>query len=208
MNHPLSTLDLESVCRRLNQRGFQASAYDSGAQAARALLEQIKPHSTVGIGGSVTIQALGISRKLRDKGCTVFWHWEAEDDSAAREAAFQADYYLLSANALGEDGVVYNIDGTGNRVAATLFGPAKVIMIIGRNKLVPGGYEDALQRIRQTACPQNARRLKLQTPCAVTGACTDCKSPQRMCAAVVALQKRPSGKPSFHVLLADEDLGY
>lgn len=201
-------IQLPSVSDRLKQRGFEATVHASGTQAAQAIIHCIQPGSTVGIGGSVTIQTLDISKQLREKGCTVFWHWEADNPKAARDAAFCADHYLLSANALGQDGVIYNIDGTGNRVAATLFGPAKIWMIVGKNKVVSGGYAKAIERMQQAAAPLNARRLGLQTPCAVTGRCNDCTSTQRMCSGIVALQKRPSAKPFFHVMLVEQDLGY
>lgn len=208
MDQNTSSATLQATSQQLNKRGFDAQAYANKEQAAQAVLDQIPPGSTVGIGGSVTIQAMQLSSSLKAQGCTVFWHWNEGDETAARKAAFQADYYLLSANALGENGIIYNIDGTGNRVAATQFGPAKVLMVIGRNKLINGGYEQALARIHQVACPQNARRLGLKTPCAITGKCTDCKSPQRMCAITAILEKRPNAKPFFKVLLVDEDLGY
>ena len=208
MNQNAPAAILQATSQHLNKRGFDAQTYADKEQAAQAILGQIPPGSTVGIGGSVTIQTLQLSGRLKAQGCTVFWHWEQGDDAALRKAAFYADYYLLSANALGENGILYNIDATGNRVAATQYGPAKVLMVIGRNKLVHGGHEQALARIHQVACPQNARRLGLKTPCAITGKCTDCKSPQRMCAITAILEKRPSAKPFFKVLLVDEDLGY
>ena len=117
-----------------------------------------------------------------------------------------AQVYLTSANALAETGEILNIDGGGNRVASTLFGHEKVYFIIGRNKLAPT-YEEALWRARNIAAPKNAQRLKKKTPCAVKGdRCYDCKSPDRICRALVTLWEPMMGMET-EILLVDQDLG-
>ena len=103
------------------------------------------------------------------------------------------DLCLLSANALTADGRIVNIDGNGNRVAASVGGPKKVMYVIGRNKIVEGGIDDAIARIKRCACPPNCRRLGKQTPCALTGKCADCDSPDRICKVTVVFDRRPTG---------------
>ena len=124
----------------------------------------------------------------------------------AHRAASQADVYLCSANAVTEDGRIVNIDGTGNRLAALCWGPGRVVLVVGKNK-VTGSLEDALERIKTKACPPNARRLGFQTPCAKLGYCTDCDSPQRICSATLILDRAPYSHP-VEVVLVNQELGY
>ena len=111
------------------------------------------------------------------------------------------------ANAITEDGVIVNIDGTGNRVAASIFGPKRVVYVIGRNKIVDGGVDAAIARIKKFACPPNAKRLGKKTPCAATGVCADCDSPDRICKVTAIFDRRPTGTPTA-VYVVDADLGY
>ncbi|HHW91522.1 MAG TPA: LUD domain-containing protein, partial [Firmicutes bacterium] len=116
------------------------------------------------------------------------------------------EFYLASSNALTEDGRLVNIDGTGNRVMGMVYGPRRVILVVGSNKLA-GSLEAALERIHREACPPNARRLKLQTPCAATGECNDCSSPDRMCKVTTIIEGKP-GATDLEVILVGEKLGY
>jgi hypothetical protein len=100
-----------------------------------------------------------------------------------------------------------NIDGNGNRVAASIFGPKRVVFVVGHNKIVDGGIDAAIDRIKREACPPNCRRLNKKTPCAATGTCADCSSPDRICKVTVVMDRRPSQTDAY-VLLVDEDLGY
>ena len=160
------------------------------------------------MGGSATLAQLKLDAVLREAGHTVHWHQGApkEEGPAIRRAAMCAQSYFASANAVTEDGLIVQIDGTGNRVAALCFGPSAVYLVVGRNKIVEGGYQQAVRRIKQVACPQNARRQGLSTPCA-SGACdvSACVSP--MCRMTVSFERAPGGKRTV-VLLIDEDLGY
>jgi hypothetical protein len=104
------------------------------------------------------------------------------------------------------DGILVNIDGNGNRVGAMIFGPKKVIVVVGRNKIVEGSVEDALARIKEMASPPNAMRLSKQTPCAVTGICSNCDSPQRICRVTTILDRKPT-LTDIHVLVINEDMG-
>ena len=194
----------ETVEQNLKARGYAVRTFATAAEAA-AYLDSRIDGKTVGFGGSVTLDAMGLY-DLLGRHNTVLWHWKAEDPGAARKAAMTAQIYLTSANGLAETGEILNIDGAGNRVAATLFGHEKVYFVIGRNKLAPT-YEEALWRARNIAAPQNARRLGKKTPCAVKGdRCYDCKSPDRICRALVTLWEPMMGMET-EILLVDQDLG-
>jgi hypothetical protein len=201
-------MDIQTAAGNLNNNGFKARVFSTAAEAKAAVLELIPKGSTVGVGGSVTIQEMGLRESLMEQGSEVFWHWYAtpETRADAQKQAHNADFYLLSSNAVTMEGELINIDGNCNRLGTMLYGPGTVIIICGKNKLVEDPFK-AIDRIKNVACPNNARRLKLSTPCAVTGHCTDCHSPQRMCSATVRLQ-RPAGARVFHVFIVNEDLGY
>ena len=195
--------NFDAVKRNLENRGFAVRAFKTGAEAA-AYLDGVIDGRTVGFGGSLTLEQLGLYDAL-GRHNTVVWHWKQEAGPARREA-MQTDIYLTSANGLAETGEILNIDGIGNRVAATLFGHEKVYFVIGRNKVAPN-YEEALWRASNIASPQNARRLGKKTPCAVKGdRCYDCKSPERICRGLVTLWGPMMGMET-EVLLVDEDLG-
>jgi hypothetical protein len=196
------------VLNALQRRRIGALYAADHVEAAAAVLEMIPDRCIVGIGGSVTIQSLQLEEALAEKGCTVYWHWRVQGPEAmnrARRNAMSADIYLSSTNALTEDGRLINIDGTGNRVAAMAFGPGRVILVVGKNKLVKT-LDEGLERIKTRACPPNARRLGKKTPCAVAE-CSDCSSPDRMCNITTIIEGRPSGV-EMTVLLVDEELGF
>lgn len=193
----------DTVKKNLEDRGYAVEVFASGAEAA-AYLDGAVDGKSVGFGGSMTLDQLGLYDAL-GKHNTVVWHWKQDAGPARREGMF-TDVYLSSANGLAETGEIINIDGNGNRVAATLFGHEKVYFVIGRNKLAPT-YEEALWRARNIASPKNAQRLGKKTPCAVKGdRCYDCKSPDRICRGLVTLWGPMMGMET-EILLVDEDLG-
>ena len=193
----------ETVKKNLEARGFSVSTFSTAAEAT-AYLDSAIDGTTVGIGGSMTVQQMGLHEKLAAHN-EVHWHWT--DGPEARAKAAHADVYITSANGLTENGEVINIDGAGNRVASTLYGHKRVYFIIGRNKLAPT-YDEALWRARNIAAPKNAQRLGKKTPCAVKGdRCYDCKSPDRICRGLVVLWEAMMGM-EMEVVLVDEDLGY
>jgi len=200
---------LNHIAEHLRDRGFEAAVFKSAQDAAGFILSAVPEGATVAVGGSITVKQMDLHTKLREQGHTVLWHWEAApaDRAALLHEAMNAPFYLCSANAITEDGLIVQIDGTGNRVSAMCYGPGTVYVIIGRNKVVSGGLQQAVRRIKQVACPQNARRLGLNTPCALTGNCdvTSCKN--SMCSMTVSFDLAPGGKRT-QVLLIDEDLGY
>lgn len=196
-------MNFETVRRNLEERRFSVRVFATGQEAA-AYLNEVIDGRTVGFGGSVTLDALGLYDTLGAHN-TVVWHWKQEPGPARREA-MGTQVYLTSANGLAETGEIVNIDGAGNRVASTLFGHEKVYFVIGRNKLAPT-YEEALWRARNIASPKNAQRLGRKTPCAVKGdRCYDCKSPERICRGLVTLWGPMMGMET-EILLVDEDLG-
>ena len=195
----------EKVRENLEQRGFRVSTFATAAEAA-AYLDGAIDGATVGFGGSITVQEMGLYEKLGTHN-QVIWHWKGDPD--AHTQAAQAQVYIASANGLAETGEIINIDGAGNRVASTLFGHQRVYFVIGRNKLAPT-FEEALWRARNIAAPKNAQRLNKKTPCAAKGdRCYDCKSPERICRGLVVLWKPMMGmEESTEIVLVDEDLGY
>lgn len=199
---------LRRAAEQFEKRGIRARVFDSASEVTALLLETIEPQKTVAFGGSVTLRDMGIYEALTDRGQKVLWHWKTAKEEAAqlRRNALNADVYLTSSNAVIEDGRLLNIDGTGNRVAAMIFGPPRVIVIAGKNKLTPD-YAGALNRIQTVACPKNAERLNRNVPCRFTGKCEDCRSPERMCQFTVTIENRPEGS-DIEVWLVNEDMGY
>ena len=186
----------EKVRKNLEAHGFDVTCFDTAAEAADYLDRRLDG-KTVGHGGSITLKELGLLERLQSHA-VVRSHWLG--DSFADAAA--APVYLTSVNALAETGELINIDGTGNRVASTIFGHEEVYFIVGINKLAPD-YDAALWRARNVASPKNARRLGKKTPCAVRGdKCYDCKSPERICRALAVLWERPTGIGRAEVVLA------
>lgn len=196
--------DFTAVVKNLEQRGFAVRTFATGAEAA-AYLNSAVDGTSVGFGGSVTLEELGLFDSL-SRHNTVHWHWKQEA-GPARAAAASAAVYITSVNGLAETGELINIDGGGNRVASTLYGHEKVYFVVGRNKLAPT-YEEALWRARNIASPKNAQRLHRKTPCALKAdRCYDCKSPERICRGLVVLWGPMMGIPA-EVILVDEELGY
>ena len=201
----MGSVDIEKTLKALRSRGFEASYFAAAAEAADYLTAEYAGRS-VAFGGSKTLETLGLYERLSEKG-EVVWHWK-QDRAEALAAAQQAEVYLTSANAVAETGEIVNIDGTGNRVASTLFGKKEVCFVVGRNKLTPD-YNEAVWRARNVAAPLNARRFGRNTPC-VKGElrCYDCKSPERICRALVTLWGKMLDCERVEVVLIGEDLGY
>lgn len=184
---------IEKVAAALRARDFDVTCCATAAEAAARVMAVAAEAATIGQGGSMTLKALGVVEALAAQG-------------KAPERKSAVDLFLLSANAITSDGRIVNIDGNGNRVAASINGPKKVLYVVGRNKLVDGGLDAAVARIKQCACPPNARRLGKTTPCA-TGACADCNEPGRMCRVTAIFDRKPTGIAA-EVVLVDEELGY
>ena len=197
--------DLEKTRKNLENRGFHAHVFATGAEAAEFLVQTL--HGTsIGIGGSVTIDTLGVYDRLCGSN-EVFWHWKNHAPET-RERAGKAETYLCSANGVSENGEIVNIDGFGNRVAGTIYGPERVFLVVGRNKIAPN-LTGAIDRARNIAAPLNARRLNRHTPCAVgEPRCHDCRSPEKICGVMTVFFMPPTSIKEFHVILVNEDIGY
>ena len=195
-----------NVTVALQRRGFQVHCAQTAADAVACVLSLISEGASIGVGGSMTVRELGLAEALQSAGHAVHWHWQAEGP-AAFSPAREADVYLCSANAVTSDGQLVNIDGTGNRVAAMIHGPKAVIAVVGVNKLVDGGVPQAIARIKRDACPPNAKRLELNTPCGLTGRCDATACESGFCN-VITVQEHPTGKRPYHVVLVNEALGY
>lgn len=196
-------MDLNKTIRNLEGRGFRVSHFADAASAAAHIAAGISG-KTVGIGGSKTIEALGLYEKLSENK-RVFWHWQTPGRETQKDAAL-ADVYLASANAISEDGEIFNIDGTGNRLAGTLFGHEKVWIVAGTNKIAPD-FDAALKRARNEAAVKNCARFGKKTPCQIDGRCHDCRSPERICRALTVLWGPMNGMET-EVVLIDGEFGY
>ena len=196
-------MNLEKTIRNLELRGFSVSHFETGAQAAEYLKTALSGQ-TVGIGGSVTVDATGIYDMLPEG--SAFWHWKVPGAETMAKAA-AADVYLSSANALSEDGEILSIDGNGNRISNQLYGHKKLYIIASTNKICPD-FDSALYRARNTAAVRNcARFADKKTPCKLDGKCHDCRSADRICRGLVVLWAPMSSMPT-EVVLIDEELGF
>lgn len=201
---------LVKTAEALRARGFDAAVFATAKEAADFIRQDMPAGQTVAIGGSMTVKQMGLEKLLREDGHPVLWHWEVApaERPALLHEAMNAPLYLCSANALTDSGLIVQIDGNGNRVAAMCYGPNTVYVVVGRNKLVHGGFHDAIRRVKQVACPQNARRQGLDTPCAEEGgACNVQRCAHSMCHMTVCFDLAPMGKRT-QVVLIDEDLSY
>lgn len=194
----------------LERNGFRAIVCETASDAASAVVREAAGAQTVGLGGSLTVASLGVADLLAREGKCLLNHsapgLSPEEKLEVMRRQQVCDLFLTGANAITLDGRIVNVDGVGNRVAATIFGPKRILLVAGRNKLVDGGVDAALARIRTFAAPPNAFRLGRHTPCAATGRCADCASPERICNVTVVLDKRPS-RSDICVVLVNEDLG-
>lgn len=201
---------VERIIKNLQKNNMEGYYVKDGKEALEKIKEFLKEGATVTVGGSKSLDELGVIDFLREGNYNFLDRYKEgitkeETEKVYREAFF-ADTYLCSTNAITELGELYNIDGNGNRVAAMIFGPKEVIVVIGINKIVKN-MEEAETRLKIISAPANAKRLNLDTPCAKVGYCTDCNSPSRICASYVTLRKQKK-KGRIKVIIVNEDLGY
>jgi len=200
---------VQEVLEGLRKRQVEGKFVRTREEAVREILSMIPPGAKVGFGGSLTLDELGIKDILR-KGNYRFIDRNAPDLSPEqvfqlRRESLLADVFLCSTNAITRDGKLVNIDGSGNRLAALAFGPSKVIVVAGVNKIA-GSLEQALDRVRNYAAPVHARRRAWKVPCVQTGACSDCRSPNRICCVTTIVEfQREKGR--LTVILVGENLG-
>ena len=189
--------------RSRNMEGFYAA---DRAAALELALSLIPEGATVAMGGCQSAHDIGLVEALKGGGRNYIDREGAADKRAAMLAAYDADVYLASANAITEDGILVNIDGNSNRVSAIAYGPRKVLFVVGMNKVCPD-FDSALKRARGVAAPINAQRFGLDTPCSKTGSCMDCKSPDSICCQFLVTRfSRHPGR--IQVILVNDVLGF
>ena len=212
MNTPLEKRNRllgEKMVRNLERRHFEAYYCETSAEAVDQVLKLIPEGSSVTWGGSATIRDMGLTKALHEGNYAVIDRdlvTTNEDKVACYRKAFSCDFYLSSVNAISEDGVIVNIDGTGNRVAAISWGPQRVIFVVGLNK-VAQDVPSAIARARSTASPVNAMRFDINTPCHKDGMCHNCNSEDSICNIFQILRNSHPARRHV-VVLVGEDLGY
>lgn len=194
----------------LREHQFNAHLVSNSESARDLILSMISDYATFGFGGSDTIRSLGIPETLKADGKTIYDHWEQgltrEAEMEIRLQQGRCDCFLCSANAVSVTGETVNVDGVGNRTNAMCFGAKKVVLVAGANK-ISLDLESALKRVREVAGPMRARSLGMDTPCAETGICSDCNTPQRICRITTILHRKPM-LTDISVILVNTTLGY
>ena len=196
----------QKVIKGLQSRNMSGYYAESREAALKQALELIPEGSSVTMGGAMSAHEIGLVDALKAGNYNFIDRDAYEDKRAAMLAAYDADVFLASANAITEDGVLVNIDGNSNRVSAIAQGPKKVVFIVGMNK-VCDDVDGAVKRARNVAAPINAQRFGLSTPCAKTGSCMNCKSPDTICCQFLITRfSRHPGR--IHVILVNDSLGF
>jgi L-lactate utilization protein LutB len=196
--------------RSLEDHGFEAIYVEGKEEACSQILKHISPNAKVGIGGSATIRETGIIPRLKEQGNVIYDHWKEglspEEILELRKAQMTSDVFLSSTNALTETGELVNREGVGNRTNSICFGPGKVIIVAGINKIVPD-IHSALKRIKEIAAPLRNKSLNTANPCVEAGVCQDCNLPTRICRITLILERRPA-LTDMLVVVIGENLGY
>jgi len=196
--------------KNLKKNGFDALFVENAESARANIMERFSSYETYGVGGSDTIRKIGILDDLRKMGKPVYDHWadglSGEKELEIRLLQGRCDCFFCSANAVALTGEIVNVDGIGNRNNAMTFGPKKVVIVAGMNKMA-ADLPAALKRVHDIAAPMRARSLGMKTPCAETGVCTDCHVPQRICRITTILHRRPA-LTDISVILINESLGF
>lgn len=201
---------IERTIKSLEENNMNGYLVHSKQELIDKINEITKEGELVGCGGSATLNEVGVLEHLRSGRYEFLDRYEAnltqKDLKEMYRKSFCADTYFTSTNAITENGELYNVDGNGNRVAAMLYGPDKVIVVAGINKIVKD-VNEAISRNEQIAAPANTKRLNTKTPCVTTGKCMDCKSPDRICCEFTLIKRqRTSGR--IHVIFLNESLGF
>jgi hypothetical protein len=201
---------IKKAIEKLEAHGFRAIYVRTKEEAVQEIWKHVTPKQRIGVGGSLTIRELGILDRLEAQGCTVYDHWKPglskETILGIRRSQMTSDLFLSSVNAITLNGELINIDGVGNRVNSTIFGPEKVILVVGYNKIVED-VQEGIKRIKDVAAPMNAKRLNVDVPCVKLGKCVDCNSPNRVCRVIVIHERKPV-LTDILVVLVGEELGY
>ncbi len=201
-------MDFSIVKKNLENRGYIVTTCETASEAVNYLNMKID-NQTVGFGGSMTLDKMGLYETLQSHN-TVFWQQRIPEGKTSKEiklVASNATIYISSVNGLAETGEMINIDYYCNRVASIFYGHEKVYLVIGKNKLEKD-YDSALYRARNIASPLNAKRFGVKTPCVIKGdKCYDCNSPERICRGLSVLWGKPMAG-EYEVVLINEELGF
>lgn len=199
----------EKVMKGIVSRNMTAYYAKTKDEALKLALEIIPENSTVSMGGAMSAHEIGLVNAIKNGNYTFIDRDGAKTEDEKRFAqlkAYDADYFLASANAMTEDGIIVNIDGNSNRVSMIAQGPKHVLFIVGMNKICPD-VDAAMKRARNVAAPINAQRFGLNTPCSKTGSCMDCKSPDTICCQFL-ITRYSRHNDRIHVILVNDNLGF
>lgn len=198
------------ACEALKKNFFDARYVATAAEALELLASFAKPGMKVGLGGSMTVKGMGAHDKLKELGAELLDHnapgLTPEQKLDILRGQLLSDLFVCSSNALTLEGELLNVDRNGNRLAALAFGPKKVVVIVGVNKIVRD-LDEALARVELYASPMNNKRLNMPNPCVKSGECLDCQGPDRICRIYQILRRKP-GMTDFTVIVVGEPLGY
>jgi L-lactate utilization protein LutB len=198
------------VVDALAKNNFNAVYVETKEDAAKKVLELIEDSANIGLGSSMTVNEMGVLEEIRKKGKEIFDHSDAslnaEEKFGMRIKQQTCDCFISGTNAVTLDGKLVNVDATGNRVSAMIFGPKKVIVIAGVNKIVKD-VDAAMDRIEYYAAPMNNKRINFPNPCTKTGVCMDCSGSTRICNITTILRKKPTAT-DINVIIVGEELGY
>ncbi len=202
-------LQVERTIKALKKNNFDARFFPKASEALAEVWKMIPEGSTVGYGGSLTLNQIGFIEEAQKRPVKFLNPFakglSPEEGEKIRRQIFSADFFLASSNAITEDGKLYNIDATGNRVGPMIYGPKKVILLCGVNKIVKD-IAEAQKKVQEWTAPMNVKRLGYKNPCGQTGECSDCASPERICNAYVILAKKPR-RTDISVFIIGEFLG-
>jgi L-lactate utilization protein LutB len=192
---------LKRAMENLRENNFEVVFFKTSGEAVDEIILRLRKAKSISRGGSVTIENIGLISRIIEEGLP-FRDYATRED---RMASLDVDYYITSTNSISADGKLFNIDGSGNRVAAMSFGPRHVFIVAGVNKIV-ADLDAAIARVRNVAAPMNAKRLSRKTPCVATGKCSDCESLDRICRKEHVFTRSEPGRVT--IFLIDEELGY
>ncbi|MBP3871157.1 MAG: lactate utilization protein [Faecalicoccus sp.] len=196
----------QKVIKGLGSRNMTGYYAADKQEALKIALSLIPEGSTATMGGGMSVIEIGLVNALKDGNYNYIDREEAEDRRAAMLAAYDADVYLASCNAITEDGELVNIDGNANRVSCIAYGPKKVVFIVGMNK-VCNDLDSAIKRARNVAAPINKQRFGGNTPCVKTGSCFNCKNPDTICCQFL-ITRYSKHQDRIHVILVNDFLGF
>ncbi len=201
---------IERTIEKLNENNMNAEFFNTREELLEKIKCMLKSDMNVTVGGSMTLFECGLIELLRESNVNFLDRYkEGLTSDEVRKiyiGAFDSDIYFTSSNAITEDGYLFNVDGRGNRVAAITYGPKKVIVIVGANKIVRD-VDEAIYRNKEVSGPANAKRLNRKTPCTISGICNECSSSERICCSYV-LTKRQLEKDRVNIFILEENLGY